>query len=92
MERGEEKMVRRGGEYRGDSQCRDMTRPHTGLKSTLKSGGAAAYFMILCEAQHSGGVCTSERVRKRPSRVCACVCVDFGQPATVIIHKWRQSG
>lgn len=68
--RREEKMVRREREY---SQCRDMTRPHTGLKSTLKSGGAAAYFMILCKAQHSGGVCTSERVRRRQSRVCVWI-------------------
>lgn len=66
-------MVRRGIEEREDSQCRDMTWPHTGLKSTLKSGGAVAYFMIRCKAQPSGGVCTSERVRRRRSRVCVWI-------------------
>lgn len=32
------------------------------------------------------------QVREWENDRTECVCVDFGQPATVIIHKWRQSG
>lgn len=67
-------------ERRDGKRSERENRGHTQLKSTLKSSGTAAYFMMafLHEAQLSGWVCTSkrggtEKKMKQEWRVCACV-------------------